>query len=147
MCIYSSTTLIVSLQVFLAQLHRRACLLNEGFQTQVLRVIQMHEWHQATCSSTYCAVHTGSVTNQTRSSSGLSGEIISQVVFESSELSETCSKREAIHASGTRILLAGRLHSDSSEAAVSSTEGACTITCRFINDISDVEVHPAPVKT
>jgi hypothetical protein len=114
-------------EVFLAQLHRRALLLNDGFQNQIMQVLSRYEsvnsvkkkgtWSQSDPQGPAVQVSADLVLNPSTTDSFAQKE--------SESTNESISERSWRTADTTGVLL----------------------ECMFADGVGAVEVHPAPIKT
>jgi hypothetical protein len=114
-------------EVFLAQLHRRAFLLNDGFQNQIMQVLSRYE----------------SVNGVKRKGAGSQSDSNGPAVQVSADLILKPSMTESF----------AREEPESTNASISerswrtADSTGVLFECMFADGVGAVEVHPAPIKT
>ena len=112
-------------EVFLAQLHRRSLLLNDGFQSQILQVLSRYETDKSIRR------------NDSWSQSNMSGSTMrfsADLILSSSSMSDSFTRK----GSATTI-------SDRSWRTMDAV--VVPLQCIFNDGAGTVEVHQAPIKT
>ncbi len=137
-----STLRHVGEEVFLAQLHRRARLLNDGFQNRIVKVLSRYE----------AVSRVRSKDSWSHSDiSGLSTRLSANLVIKDSSMSHSFARRELIKDSSMSHSFARResiKSSTISERSWYTADAAVVfIDCNFADGVGAVEVHQAPIKT
>jgi hypothetical protein len=140
-------------EVFLAQLYRRALLLNEGFHAKVLQVIHQHEAPiRRTESGMYESLGASAVqvfslesqeSNPTASLVFVHGKdprLFDRIPSNSSALTSTSDFKSSAMGSALAALKSSELDTST------FSDCSATIYCDFAEGVGAVEVHPAPVK-
>ncbi len=115
-------------EVFLAQLHRRALLLNDGFQNQIVQVLNRYE--------TVNSVRSKSNWSQSSDMSGSAMRFSADLLLRSNSMSESFSRKGSTMATSI------------SERSWHTADAAVVLfECNFADGVGAVEVHQAPIKT
>jgi hypothetical protein len=137
-------------EVFLAQLYRRALMLNEGFQEQILRVVRRHQVATASCAESQPPAaspvpRSGSIDG----TSAKKGALFSSLFFGSQRSLSQVQTLPPPHLVAAEGL--ARLGSETtgslSEWSWRMDMAAVVVDCDFEGGAAPVEVHQAPVKT
>jgi hypothetical protein len=134
-------------EVFLSQLHRRALLLNEGFQNQILKIISRHETATRVESES-----SQSQSNRNSTTTRFSADFLlsSSVTFPSSkDLRKGSDVNVTALQSTPAQSLSFRAWASSEQSwPTNVTDGGVVLfDCLFADGVGSVEVHQAPVKT
>ncbi len=127
-------------EVFLAQLHGRALLLNEGFQNQILQVVGRHEAATRVETNVF-----RSQSDSTGSTVRFSADLLLGAPQHRTQPSKTSNVGFwAVQGTDSNSLSCRA----SSERSGGTTDASVVhVDCVFADGVSTVEVHQAPVKT
>ena len=138
-------------EVFLAQLYRRALLLNEGFHAKVVQVIRQHE---APIRRTESGMYESLGAPALGSSEGLPGRSLNstaEIVFvqgKDPRVFDRIPSNPSVAASTSDLKSSGfgSALKDSDLDTSTFSDCSATVYCDFAEGVGAVEVHPAPVK-